>query len=470
MASEVIMPKAGMAMEEGTIVKWYKQEGDTVTVGEPLLEIITDKVNMEVEAEVSGTLLEIIGKEGDVLPVLSVIAYIGEKDEKNKDQENKDQENEAEKNQEKLRATPAARFEARQRGIDLRDIKGTGPEGRIQKQDIPDGADKLKISPLAQKIAKDHNIELDKIKGTGHQGKIMKEDVLAYENNSEPADTNNNGPAYAENYEAKIETPDVDPSDAQAKSKHTKTVTSLEAQDIDSSDSQELDYTDTPMSPVHKTIARRMSESYFTSPVFNLEIEVDMKKAQEAITELKDKVMEKSQVKLTITDLIILASTKTLMEHKGINAVIEGDFIRKYNKSHIGLAVGAKDGLIVPVIKEAQQLSLNAIASQRKKLVEKAMEGKLKAGEIEGSTFTISNLGMYGVTSFTSIINQPNSAILSVGAIKDTVVAYKGEITIRPVMNMTLTLDHRVVDGVTGAKFLQTLKGNLENPLKLLIG
>lgn len=442
MAVEVIMPKAGMAMEEGTIVKWYKKEGDFVQEGEPLLEIITDKVNMEVEAETSGTLIKIMGQEGEILPVFQVIAYIGAEGEIlegleegpssiqiDQAQEGKVLEKEQQPEgasesslDDKLRATPAARFEAKQRNIPLEHVQGTGPNQRIQKQDVMAYRERP-ASPLARKMMKEEGFDISTIQGTGHGGKIMARDLAMQ----------------------------------QGKGAGTKFYPEASS------------FVDYAMNPIERTVARRMSESYFTSPTFSLQTEVDMKLAKEALVQLKEKILLKAGAKPTMTDLIVLAVSKALEEHPALNASMVEDQIRIYGQNHIAIAVGTEKGLMVPVLKNVQSLTLSQIAAQRKKLAEKASQGSLQQEEIEGSTFTISNLGMYGISAFTSIINQPNAAILSVGAIKDQVVALEGNMAIRPMMNLTLTIDHRIVDGVKGAKFLQALRENLEKPLNMLV-
>ncbi len=435
MATKVIMPKAGMAMEEGTVVKWFKKEGESILKGEVLLEILTDKVNMEIEAEVSGVLLKILAKEGTKLPVLETIAFIGQEGEEisseiseekfsqNIEIHQKDKENNFEKsevnlkteniNTDKVRATPAARFAARERGIEIGDVSGSGPGGRVQKRDVVDY--RGNVSPLARRIASDKGLDLKNIKGTGYNGKIMSEDLKR---------------------------------DLFSLSKEDEII---------------------PMSNMRDIISKRMSESYFTAPVFSLEMEVDMSKSLEFISDIRETVIEKSGTKPNVTDLIIFAATKALQKYPQINASLEGDNIRRYSYVSIALAVGMDEGLMVPVIKNTDTKSFSQIVYNRSDIVNRTNSGKLLPDEMSGSTFTISNLGMYGVKYFTSIINQPNSAILGVGAINDTVVARSGEIVIRPVMSLILTLDHRVIDGAKGAEFLRDLKESLENPIRMFV-
>ncbi len=450
MATKVIMPKAGMAMEEGTVVKWFKKEGAFVEAGEILLEITTDKVNMEVEAETSGTLLKILAKEWSVVPVFQTIAYIGEAGEsvdeitehtenvlrteelinaeeilvEEKNQNKKDDESRNHLFAGKKRATPAARAEARARNLDLEKITGSGPNGRIQRSDVlayqPTSIcnSSTKATPLAKKIAAEHGLSLNHITGSGHAGKIRSEDVK---------------------------------------------------KQISSGASQSLQDELIPMSTMRQVIAKRMSESYFTAPVFTLEIEVDMLKAKNLLDDLKTPMLEKYQLKPTVTDLIILATTRAIEKFPQLNASLEGDFIRRYAHVNMALAVGLDEGLMVPVIPKVDELSFHELVAKRTDIVERTLSAKLLPDETIGSSFTISNLGMYGIKFFTSIINQPNSAILGVGAMIDTVVPRDGQIVVRPMMSLILTIDHRVVDGAKGAEFLSYLKNILESPAQLFV-
>ncbi|GFN35604.1 2-oxo acid dehydrogenase subunit E2 [Tepidimicrobium xylanilyticum] len=449
MVTEVIMPKAGMDMREGQIIKWRKKEGDYVEAGEVLLEIMTDKVNMEVEAETSGYLLKILYEEGAKVPVITTIAYIGDKGEeipeiKEKaeipsEQEKPSVENELIQEESrtvseaivetgKVRATPAARRIARERNIDLTKIKGTGPKGRIQRADVESYKEDLfKITPLAKRIAEIEGINLETIEGSGHDGKILKEDVV--------------------------------------KSLAGKGVGSFEDYDA-------LDETGTeiiPMSNVRKIIAERMTESYFSAPTFTLNIEVDMRKAIKLREDVKDIILKETGKKATINDIILLATSRALMKHPFINSSLSGDNIILHKYVNLAFAIGLEDGLLTPVIKDAHEMSLSEIVVSAKDLQERALNRKLTPDELQGSTFTVSNLGMFGITYFNPIINPPNTAILGVSAIVDKLVKIDEEITTIPVMNLSLTLDHRVIDGVIGAKFLQELKYLLENPLSMLI-
>ena len=462
MAVEVIMPKAGSEMEEGEIVQWFKNEGDHVEEGEVLLEIVTDKVNMEVEAEATGTLLKILAQAGDVVPVVKTIAWIGEPGEKIPGASESGEVAPAETVIEKkvdytpvkevekvdysgLRATPAARAYARKKGIDLSKVKGSGPKGRIHKDDVLDYKlnSKVKISPLAERIAKIEGINTESIVGTGPNGKIMKADIMAVLHGVQKAEA--------------APKAEVAPKAAKApKAPNENQWGVVET---------------VPMSPMRKVISKRMSESYFSAPTFVVNVEVDMTELLALRKKVVDAIIEETGKKATVTDFISLAVIKSLMKHPYVNASLSSDEKEMYLHHYVNLsiAVGMDSGLVVPVIKGADKMSLKELVVASKEITTKALAGKLKPDEMADSTFTISNLGMYGVKSFVPIINQPNTAILGVSATVQKPVVLNGEVTVRPIMTLTLTADHRVVDGLEGAKFMKTLKEAIENPLSLLI-
>ena len=462
MAVEVIMPKAGSEMEEGEIVQWFKNEGDHVEEGEVLLEIVTDKVNMEVEAEATGTLLKILAQAGDVVPVVQTIAWIGEPGEKipgaNESGEVAPAETIVEKKVDYtpvkevekvdysgLRATPAARAYARKKGIDLSKVKGSGPKGRIHKDDVLDYKlnSKVKISPLAERIAKIEGINTESIVGTGPNGKIMKADIMAVLHGAPKVEA-------APKAEVAAKAPKAPKAPNENQWGVVETV---------------------PMSPMRKVISKRMSESYFSAPTFVVNVEVDMTELLALRKKVVDAIIEETGKKATVTDFISLAVIKSLMKHPYVNASLSSDEKEMYLHHYVNLsiAVGMDSGLVVPVIKGADKMSLKELVVASKEITTKALAGKLKPDEMADSTFTISNLGMYGVKSFVPIINQPNTAILGVSATVQKPVVLNGEVTVRPIMTLTLTADHRVVDGLEGAKFMKTLKEAIENPLSLLI-
>ena len=462
MAVEVIMPKAGSEMEEGEIVQWFKNEGDHVEEGEVLLEIVTDKVNMEVEAEATGTLLKILAQSGDVVPVVQTIAWIGEPGEKIPGASESGEVAPAETIIEKkvdytpvkevekvdysgLRATPAARAYARKKGIDLSKVKGSGPKGRIHKDDVLDYKlnTKVKISPLAERIAKIEGINTESIVGTGPNGKIMKADIMAVLHGAPKVEA-----------APKAEVAPKAPKAPKAPNENQWGVVET-----------------VPMSPMRKVISKRMSESYFSAPTFVVNVEVDMTELLALRKKVVDAIIEETGKKATVTDFISLAVIKSLMKHPYVNASLSSDEKEMYLHHYVNLsiAVGMDSGLVVPVIKGADKMSLKELVVASKEITTKALAGKLKPDEMADSTFTISNLGMYGVKSFVPIINQPNTAILGVSATVQKPVVLNGEVTVRPIMTLTLTADHRVVDGLEGAKFMKTLKEAIENPLSLLI-
>ena len=340
----------------------------------------------------------------------------------------------------KLRATPAARNLAKKLGVDLFKVQGSGAKGRAHKEDVEifNYEKRIHISPLAAKIAKEHDINLENVIGSGHNGKIMRDDILKLI---------------------------AKPQEKEELIRH-EVAKVVETKQINESDIEII-----PMSPMRKVIAKRMSESYFTAPTFTLNYEIDMTETKALRAKILDIIFEKTGKKVTITDIISLAVIRTLMKHKYVNSSLteDGNQIILHNYVNLAIAVGMDDGLLVPVIKNADKMTLSELVVKSKEIVSKALEMKLSPAEQSGSTFTISNLGMYGVQSFNPVINQPNSAILGVSGMIDKPVAINGEIVIRPIMTLCLTIDHRVVDGLAGAKFMQDLKNLLENPISMLV-
>ncbi|QRX63151.1 dihydrolipoamide acetyltransferase [Dysgonomonadaceae bacterium zrk40] len=370
----------------------------------------------------------------------------------------------------KLRATPAARALARRLGVKLTNVTGTGYKGRIHRDDIAgfNYEEKVHVSPLARRIAEEHNIELKGIKGSGHNHKIMKEDVLQLiadpqvkamltrDKLAEPA--------------APPRTPAAvqQPSQQAAAPSPAKTTTPA----VSTASAAPAGSTETvPMTQMRKIISKRMMESYFGIPSFIQTWEVDMTNLLALRKQLIEPIKEKTGKKLTVTDLISVAVVKTLMKHKSINASLnkEGTEITYHNYVNLGMAVGMDEGLLVPVVKNADRMSLSEFVVAIKDLTERTFSKKLLPDEQAGSTFSISNLGMYGVDEFTAIINQPNAAILSVASTHERIVPINGEAVVRPIMKISLTSDHRIIDGLTAAKFMTDLKALLENPMTLLI-
>ncbi len=340
-----------------------------------------------------------------------------------------------------VRATPAARRLAKKLDLDLFAIKGTGVNGRIHKDDVELFKEKtvVKISPLAKVMAEQNGIQWKKLKGSGIHGKIMKADILEVLHKTK--------------------------TDA-ATGTELKTKT---ADGITSDDYGKIEVI--PMTAMRKVISKRMLESHTTAPTFILNYDVDMTE----ILALRKKVMEPilaaTGKKITITDIISLAVIKTLLKHKYVNASLSGDgqTITFHDYVNLAMAVGFDEGLLTPVIYNAEKMSLSELVVALKDVTTRALEMKLAPSELKDSTFTISNLGMFGVSSFSAIINQPNSAILAVSSTVEKPVVIDGEITVRPMMTMSLTIDHRVIDGLTGAKFMKDLKAVLENPITMMI-
>ena len=342
----------------------------------------------------------------------------------------------------KFRATPAARRYAEENGIDLSVVKGTGAKGRVHLEDAKDYKmnDQIKISPLAQKIADIEGLNIQVLEGSGPNGKIMKEDVLAL----------------------------LHGEDKKSKEKES---TKPSTQDSKEAQSGDADVERIKMPNIKKIVGKRMKESIQTSPTYSINVSIDMTNLLEFRKQTVDLVIEKVDLKPSVTDYISLAVVKSLQKHPYVNASVSEDEseIILHNYVNLSIAVGTDKALYVPVVKGADKMSFTDLVVESKRVIKATLDGTLKPTEMQGSTFTISNLGMFGVDSFTSIINQPNTAILSVASTKKTPVVINDEVVIRPIMNIALNADHRIIDGLEGAKFMQTLKKNLENPVGLLI-
>lgn len=361
----------------------------------------------------------------------------------------------------KLRATPAARSLAHRMGVDLNAIAGSGYKGRIHAEDVAEFSYEQAggITPLAKKIADSFGLDTSSIKGTGFRGKITRADVAAAL-----------GDRYYPNLEAivdpfKTEKAPAAPAPAAAPAASKPAAAPVAA----TAAPGEVELV--PMNMMRRVIAKRMADSYFSAPTFVLNYEVDMYEATKLRKQLLEPIKEKTGKKLTVTDIISIAVVRTLMNHPYINASLsaDGSQIELHNYVNLAMAVGMDEGLLVPVVHGAEKLGLVDLMLRLKDITERAVGKKLTPQDQEGSTFTISNLGMYGVESFTSIINQPNSAILSIAGTKEMPVVRNGEVVIRPIMKMSLTSDHRVINGLGAAKFMQELKATLESPLPLLV-
>ena len=418
MAEIIRMPRMSDTMEEGNIIGWLKKVGDKVEPGETLAEVETDKATMELDAFVEGTLLYIAVPEGTVA-IDGIIAVIGQP---------------GEDWQAAIKSTGDAV------GTTILPTYNSAAEP-IQQENIPaqivsvsnDGK-RIKASPLAKSMAKESGINLGQIQGSGEGGRIVRKDVIGVN----PGETN--VPIVTKTVAAPTQ------------------VVSLQNNNIESS------YEDKTVSQMRKTIARRLSESKFTAPHFYLSVEIDMERAMV----VREQLNHNSDVRISYNDLVIRSVASALKKHAVINASWLGDRIRYNHDVHIGVAVAVEDGLLVPVIKNADRKTLSQINGEVKMLAGKAKDKKLQPDEMQGNTFTISNLGMFGIEEFTAIINPPDACILAVGGIIQKPVVKNGQIVVGNTMKVTLSCDHRVVDGASGAQFLQTLKSILEEPLLLL--
>ena len=362
-----------------------------------------------------------------------------------------------------MRATPAARALAKRLGVDLLSVIGTGYKGRIHKDDVAgfNYEDKTHVSPLAQRIADIHNIDLKGVIGTGFRNKIMKDDVLQFIEDPEIKSR-----FMLDDFGYQM----VTSGPVATKTTPVKQADVVKGETVEGSAQQEESET-IKMTQMRKIISKRMSESFFGIPTFIQTWEIDMTELLALRKRLIDPIMEKTGKKVTVTDLISMAVIKTLPKHKYINSSMnkEGTEITFHNYVNLGMAVGLDEGLLVPVVKGADKMSLSEFVVAMKDLTERTISKKLLPDEQAGSTFSISNLGMYGVDEFTAIINQPNAAILSVSSTQQRAVPKDGEIVIRPIMKISLTSDHRIIDGLTAAKFMTDLKAAMEDPLTLFI-
>jgi len=395
-------------MEAGTIVKWLKSEGEAVEKGEPLYELDTDKVTQEVEAEASGVLLKIAVSEGEV-PVGRTIGFIGKEGE------------EAPASAEEAPASAEKPAEAPKREPEREEGRAAAAEV-AEEQPAPSSGTtngRVKASPLARRIAREKGVELSSLRGTGPDGRIVAEDV--------------------ERAEARPATP--------ASNRLQLAAVSGEAESW-------------PLSNVRKTIARRLTEAW-TVPAFQLTVDVDMTRTQELVQKQREL---NPDVRITVTDILTKVCAQALMRHRDMNVQFAGDALTALPNANVGIAVAAPQGLVVPVVHNAEQLTIAQIAQVRGDVVSRARDNKLKAGDLEGGTFTISNLGMYDVDVFIAVLNPPQASILAVGQTREMVVPRDGELHVLPIMTMTLTCDHRAVDAATGAEFLKTIKAMLQDP------
>jgi pyruvate dehydrogenase E2 component (dihydrolipoamide acetyltransferase) len=401
MASKVIMPKLSPTMEEGQIARWLKKEGDKVSAGEPLAEIDTDKATMEMQALSNGVLRKILINEGQSAPLGELIAIIAEP---NEDIESVLSEKKEPAPEKKEPAPPPVEKPAEP-------VQAAAPVVQTDKG-------RLIASPLAARMAKDSGLDLRSIQGSGPNGRIIKRDIEAVLTQPTPTKPSATG------------------------------------------------YRDEPATQIRQTIAKRLVTSIGPVPHFFLTIDIEMDRAAEMRKNIN---ALDPDLKISVNDIVIKVAAAALIQHPQVNASFQEKFIRYYEHADIGVAVAIEDGLITPVIRAADQKSLSQIAGEVRELAERARTKKLKPEEYMGASFSISNLGMFGIDEFTAVINPPEGAILAVGAMTPKPVVRDNEIVIRQMMRVTMSCDHRVIDGATGAKFLQTFKKILENPLYLVV-
>ncbi|QBA23635.1 biotin/lipoyl-binding protein [Chryseobacterium indologenes] len=407
----ITMPRLSDTMTEGKVAKWHKNVGDTVKEGDLLAEIETDKAVQDFESEFNGVLLKQGVEEGGAAPVDSVLAIIGPAG-----------------TDVSAVGAPKAAGQSTEKPAEQK--AETKTEEKAAPAANSSSSDRVAISPLAKKMAQDKGVDINSVQGSGENGRIVKKDIENYQPAAKPA------------------------ASAPAASAAPVAVSFVQGED-----------TETPNSQVRNIIAKRLSESKFSAPHYYLMVEINMDKAIEARKEINSL----PDTKISFNDMIIKATAIALRKHPQVNSSWAGDKIIHRGNINIGVAVAIPDGLVVPVLKNTDQMTYTQISAAVKDMASRAKSKGLKANEMEGSTFSISNLGMFGIETFTSIINQPNSAILSVGAIIEKPIVKDGQIVVGNTMKLSLACDHRVVDGATGAQFLQTLRTYLESPLTLLL-
>jgi pyruvate dehydrogenase E2 component (dihydrolipoamide acetyltransferase) len=415
MATKIMMPKLSDTMEEGVILKWHRKEGEKIKQGEILAEIESDKADMELEAYDTGVVRKLLVPEGGKAPIGALIAIIGEADEDISPL---------------LAETPTAPGQTIGSPPQLQKPEVYPSSSAAETTSAPSSKviarpkdERIKASPLARKLASEYRLDLAGVPGSGPQGRIIKRDI--------------------EQALAAGPTPSPRPTVA------IKPGTSE----------------DVPLSAIRKTIARRMTESKSTAPHFYVTVEIDMEPA----IAFREQINNATEIKLSFTDLLVKAAAAALMKHPALNATFLGDRMRHHHYAHIGVAVALEDGLVTPVVRNCEQKRLDQISAELRDLIERARQRKLKPEEYQGSTFTISNLGMFGVEDFVAIINPPESAILAVGSIMERPVVKNGHIIVGRTMKVTLSSDHRIVDGAIAARFLQDFKKFMENPAALAL-
>lgn len=438
MAEKIIMPKQGLQMTEGTITKWLVKEGDKVEIGQPLFEMETDKNTIQIDSTAAGEVLKLVAKEDETVPITETIAIVGKKGEDFADLLPKKEEKKPEPAPApavptapavkaapaapaaddvtpialeggRIFVTPRAKMTAERKNLDYKTVKGTGPSGLIIERDVLAAA-AVKASPVAKAIAARKGVSVTTVTGTGENGKIVKHDILSGDANLARED---------------------------------KVI---------------------PISGMRKVIADNMMNSVQSMAHAYHKVAVDMSQAK-----LIRAAFKKAEKKVSFNDIIIMALGRALQEHSRMNALVEDGKITEKGSVNIGIAVAVDNGLIVPTVRDVQNMTLGEIHDESARLIAKTKAGGLKKEDYSGGTFTVSNLGMFGIDEFTAIVNPPQVGILAVGAMTDTPVVRDGQIVVRPMMNLVLTYDHRVIDGAPAAQFLSRLKELLENPYLMIV-
>lgn len=472
MAIEILMPKLSDTMEEGKILKWLKQEGDKIESGDIVAEIETDKADMEFEVIDDGILLKILAPEGSTAPVGELIAVIGEEGEdvsgysagdaidKNGELEDEDGDDAVEEDSEETEEEPSEKEEpaeepAEEEKEESKEESSEEAEEAEEKEDKDDSAEEdrrpasegaVKASPVARRLADENGIDISELKGSGPDGRVVKRDV--------EAKLGGKAPARKEEQEEKKESAGSKPE----RKKQEEKPVSFEPPKTPEARRES-------MSGMRKTIAKRLVQSKVEVPHFYLGLEIDAANLIEA----RESVKEQDGYKISINDFIVKACASALLSHPMVNAYIDEDEIVYNDTVDVGVAVALDEGLITPYVRAAHKKGLGAIAQEVKDLAARARNRKLKPEEYSGGSMTISNLGMFGIDAFTAIINPPESTILAVGRIREVPVVQDGEIRVGQRLRLTLSCDHRIVDGAVGARFLATLKHLLENPMQLLV-
>jgi pyruvate dehydrogenase E2 component (dihydrolipoyllysine-residue acetyltransferase) len=453
--AEIVMPRLSDSMEEGTILAWMKKVGDEINVGEEIVEIETDKANMAYESDVAGTLTEILAEEGATLPIGTPIARVGEGGE----------------GSEASAAGPVTAGDPPPPAV-AKASSGVGPptvppagealedsrddNGAADSGAKSDGSDRVKASPVARRIAKEKGVDLATITGSGPGGRIVKKDVRKA---SSAGDGGAGVPRGAEPRPGASTVGDAHPAGPAAEGLIPSSVSPETAKG-------QTTYED--LSKLQSTIARRMSESKATAPHFYLEAEIDMSRAVEARARLKATAGE-GEVVPSFNDMIVKACALALREHPRANGAYRDGRFELYSRVNVGVAVAAQDALVVPTVFDADRKGLRQIATESRALAQKVRDGQVTPPELSGGTFTVSNLGMYGIDNFSAVINTPQAAILAVGAIKERPVVRDGEIVPAQMLGVTLACDHRILYGAPAAEFLARVRTLLEEPLSLAL-